>query len=149
MSDITCPVCKSPVSAQDAVCPACGFKLFGSTQRFSPLDLTNEAVCSAAPAMPYKAMLRIVHGPQIGTIFNLEGKPITIGRSPECDIFLNDMTVSRQHATIQSTSDGYTIVDTNSFNGIWINNVNVNDASLKEGDIVQIGAFCLIYEEQN
>lgn len=147
MSDITCPVCKSPVSDKDAACPACGFKLFGSTQRFTPLDLTSEEVLAAVQDTPYKAMLRVVHGPQIGTTFNLRDKPITIGRSPECDIFLNDMTVSRQHATIRATPEGYCIVDTNSFNGIWINNTSANDALLKEGDIVQIGAFCLMYEE--
>ncbi|MEG1397536.1 MAG: FHA domain-containing protein [Raoultibacter sp.] len=148
MNDI-CPICNNPVNAQDAVCPACGFKLFGSTQSFTPLDLSHETVSAAAPITDYKAMLRVVHGPQIETIFNLGEDPLTIGRSPECDIFLNDMTVSRQHATVSLTAEGYCIVDTNSFNGIWINNKSVNDALLKEGDIVQIGAFCLVYEEKN
>ncbi|MEG0477511.1 MAG: FHA domain-containing protein [Raoultibacter sp.] len=147
MNDL-CPICNSPVDAHDSVCPACGFKLFGSTQSFTPLKLSGEDTLASAPPASYKAMLRVVHGPQIETIFNLGETPLTIGRSPECDIFLNDMTVSRQHATVTLGSDGYSIVDTNSFNGIWINNKNVNDALLKEGDIVQIGAFCLIYEER-
>ena len=70
---------------------------------------------------------------------------LTVGRSPQCDIFLNDMTVSRMHATIERTPAGFRISDADSFNGLWVNNLNVKDADLRDGDIVQIGTFCLMY----
>jgi pSer/pThr/pTyr-binding forkhead associated (FHA) protein len=70
-----------------------------------------------------------------------------VGRSPQCDIFLNDMTVSREHATIRPEAGEFVIKDSNSFNGIWINNQNVEEAVLEEGDIVQIGAFCLLFNK--
>jgi len=94
---------------------------------------------------PAMAVLRVVHGPQIEMTFHLEEGTYTIGRSPQCDIFLNDMTVSRKHALLFPTGKGFSIKDTNSFNGVWINNISVNETVLKDGDIIQIGAFCLMY----
>ena len=55
------------------------------------------------------------------------------------------MTVSRMHATIERTPTGFRISDADSFNGLWVNNLNVKDADLRDGDIVQIGTFCLMY----
>uniref|UniRef100_UPI002633FBB3 FHA domain-containing protein n=1 Tax=uncultured Ellagibacter sp. TaxID=2137580 RepID=UPI002633FBB3 len=66
----------------------------------------------------------------------------------QCDIFLNDMTVSRSHAVVEPTGDGCTITDDSSFNGVWVNNDNVEARELHEGDVVQIGAFCLVYREE-
>ena len=88
-----------------------------------------------------------MRGPQVGTVLELGSSDLSVGRSPECDIFLNDMTVSREHARILSTPEGYRIQDDNSFNGVWVNNENVAEASLHPGDIVQIGAFCLLFED--
>ena len=145
MSDV-CPVCNNPVTPEDAACPACGFKLLGSTQRFMPVDLTGEDLAAPA-AKPAHGTLRIVRGPQVGTVLELGSSDLSVGRSPECDIFLNDMTVSREHARILSTPEGYRIQDDNSFNGVWVKNENVAEASLHPGDIVQIGAFCLLFED--
>lgn len=144
MPDV-CPVCNSPVTPTDAMCPSCGFKLLGSTQRFTPVDVTlgDDGAPSAVGA---KGTLRIVRGPQVGMVIELGDKDLTVGRSPECDIFLNDMTVSREHAVIERTAGGYRISDNNSFNGVWLNNNNVADAALQPGDVIQIGAFCLLYE---
>ena len=85
-------------------------------------------------------------GVQVGNVFRLSSDAITIGRSPQCDIFLNDMTVSRMHATLKRIPSGYEIVDADSFNGLWVNNLNVKEAALKDGDVVQIGTFCLVYQ---
>lgn len=99
----------------------------------------------ANPALLSEATLKIVKGPQIGSSFRLAADRLTVGRSPQCDIFLNDMTVSRMHATIERTPAGFRISDADSFNGLWVNNLNVKDADLRDGDIVQIGTFCLMY----
>lgn len=145
MNDL-CPVCNNPVSPEDSQCCACGFKLSGSTQSFQPVDLSGHDIDDVNPK-PNHGTLRIVRGPQVGTVLELAANNLSIGRNPECDIFLNDMTVSRVHAEIEVTDQGYRIIDHNSYNGVWVNNVNVNDIQLKHGDLVQIGAFCLLFEE--
>jgi pSer/pThr/pTyr-binding forkhead associated (FHA) protein len=58
------------------------------------------------------------------------------------------MTVSREHATIYKDETGFTIVDDKSFNGVWVNNHNVEKKQLKQGDLVQIGKFSFIFELQ-
>lgn len=140
-----CPVCNNPVSPTDATCPSCGFKLLGSTQKFTPVDISVDDE-GGAPVPGAHGTLRIVRGPQVGVVIELGEKDLTVGRNPECDIFLNDMTVSREHAVISRTPQGYRISDNNSFNGVWLNNNNVADAALQPGDVIQIGAFCLLYE---
>lgn len=142
-----CPVCNNSVDAQDAACPHCGFKLSGSTQRFAPVSLADE-VLPTAPRPQARAVLHVVRGPQTGVIYQLGDEPLVIGRSPQSDLFLNDMTVSRRHAEVEPFEGGYLIRDTNSYNGVWVNNDSVNERILVSGDAIQIGSFCLIYEEE-
>ncbi len=146
MSD-TCPICGATLSGDEPACPSCGFKLSGSTESFQPIDLdpAKTPVPEETPASPSKATLRIVRGPQIEMVFELDDKPSVVGRSPKCEIFLNDMTVSREHGIIEPSNGGYSVRDCESYNGIWINNENVSEAELHDGDIIQFGAFCLLY----
>ena len=141
-----CPVCNGPVSETETVCPSCGFKLNGATQQFKPVgDGYNFDVAPVqtpeVPSTPFK--VRVVRGPQAGIELSFERKPMLVGRSPQCDIFLNDMTVSRHHAQIVPEGDGYTIIDNHSFNGMWVNNQSVSRCALKNNDIIQIGTFYL------
>ena len=101
-----------------------------------------------------RASLNVVRGPQVGITFELGSEPLSVGRSPQCSIFLNDMTVSRMHATIEPEAGCYVIRDANSFNGVWVNNENVEARTLRPeakalrpGDMIQIGTFCMRYEE--
>lgn len=142
---IVCPVCNAPLSEQDSACPTCGFKLLGKTEAFSPIVMQPNENTSPASILE-ECTLSIVKGPQVGNVFRLAADAITIGRSPQCDIFLNDMTVSRMHATLKRVQGGYEIVDADSFNGLWVNNLNVKEARLQDGDVVQIGTFCLVYQ---
>lgn len=141
-----CPVCSHEVSPDDAVCPTCGFKLLGATQAFKPLSV-DDAVAPAREAAPASASLSVVRGPKVGMAYALGEDAVTVGRSPQCDVFLNDMTVSRMHATIEREGGCYVIRDANSFNGVWVNNENVEARTLRPGDFIQIGTFCLQYEE--
>lgn len=142
-----CPVCNNEVQANAAACPICGFKFLGSTQSFEPLKINGEEVIKTARKTPTTAVLRVLRGPQIDMVYPLKKDSYTIGRDPKCDIFLNDMTVSRTHATITRSDAGYRIEDANSFNGVWINNKNIDSSTLQNDDIIQIGVFCLLYEE--
>lgn len=146
MSTTTCPVCNSTIDEDAASCPYCGFKLLGSTQQFQPLNLDKDLE-EGEEEKPQKASLRVLRGPQTGVVFSLKDKPMSVGRSPKCDIFLNDMTVSRTHAEIVPVEGGFEIYDKNSFNGLWVNNSNVDSRKLAPGDIIQVGAFLLLYQE--
>ena len=142
-----CPVCSHEISPNDTVCPTCGFKLLGATQAMQPLVMSETPAATVEESAPARATLNVVRGPQVGISFALTGEPVTIGRSPQCTIFLNDMTVSRMHATIEQENGCYVIRDANSFNGVWVNNDSVKARALRPGDFIQIGTFCMQYEE--
>ena len=141
-----CPVCNNAIEEAAQVCPYCGFKMLGKTQRFTPITL-DENLNPVQSAKPATASLQVVRGPQTGVVFNVHGKPLTIGRSPRCDIFLNDMTVSRAHALLEAQGSNFIIRDQNSYNGVWVNNENVSERILETGDVIQIGVFCLLYKQ--
>lgn len=143
----TCPVCGNVVGANSSSCAMCGFKLVGTTQRFTfPVeDYEEEDNTQKVAAQQYH--LRVTRGQQIGSIYELNSDVITIGRNPNSDIFLNDMTVSREHATLSKTSTSYRIKDESSYNGVWLNGHEVSDAMLNEGDQLQIGVFRLVFEK--
>lgn len=91
--------------------------------------------------------LTVLQGKQKGIVYSLDGDKAVIGRSPKCEIFLNDMTVSRKHAVLERVAGGWSIQDADSFNGVWVNNTNVDHVMLSDRDIVQIGCFVLRYAE--
>lgn len=146
MSQI-CPVCNNEAADNAATCPSCGFKLAGSTQRFQPVALEDETFPAPAQAHQH-AEFKVVRGPQTGVTIELKEGSLTIGRNPQCDIFLNDMTVSRKHATVEVMADGCVIEDTNSYNGVWVNDEPVERRRLQDRDLIQIGTFCLLYQER-
>ena len=92
--------------------------------------------------------LNVVRGPQVGISFVLTGDPVTIGRSPQCTIFLNDMTVSRHHAKMDLSAcpqGRATVEDLGSLNGTWVDGAIVSKASLKDGSTIQIGTFRMVF----
>ncbi len=84
-------------------------------------------------------------GAESGERFVIDRERLTVGRDPESDIFLNDVTVSRSHAVLKLTSEGVTIEDAGSLNGTYVNGIRVDSAPLAAGDIVQIGLFQMVY----
>ena len=143
--NIMCPVCGNEMPSDATACPHCGFRPQGATQSFQPIPLAQEVQAEAAAAPRKRGRLSVVRGPQTGVAFELGDAALSIGRNPNCGIFLNDMTVSRQHAELEPCEGGWLIKDTNSFNGVWVNNKNVDSCILADGDVIQIGAFCLLY----
>lgn len=97
------------------------------------------------PAYP---VLTIVKGPQTGQTFELNLPQISLGRDPKSSVFLNDMTVSRNHATIDlsNLALGYaTIEDLDSLNGTWVDGAIINKATLRDGSTIQIGTFRMVF----
>ena len=108
-----------------------------------PLDAEER---SAVEALPVGSALLVAHeGPNRGARFLLDQDKVTVGRHPDADIFLDDVTVSRQHAVFEKEGDGFRVVDTGSLNGTYINNDRVDSLLLRTGMELQIGKFRLSY----
>ena len=78
-------------------------------------------------------------GPGMGSRYPLIGTPLVIGRGNDCDIQIDDHSVSRRHARIQPGTDGHYAVDLQSTNGTFINDVPVSMCKMKDGDYLRIG----------
>jgi pSer/pThr/pTyr-binding forkhead associated (FHA) protein len=90
-------------------------------------------------------VLIVRKGPQPGEKFFLDRATLTLGRDPESDIFLNDMTVSRTHAVLNCSVSGVSVRDSGSLNGTYVNGEVVDSAQLADGDILQVGTFQMIF----
>src|SRR6266404_2011078 len=78
-------------------------------------------------------------GQGMGRRHALGSRPLTIGRSNECDIFINDNSVSRRHVCIEFRGDAYYAVDLQSMNGTFVNNVAAPERRLEDGDYLRVG----------
>lgn len=96
-------------------------------------------------AVPATTQFEIRRGPGAGSVFAITGTSTTLGRNRDCDIVLDDVTVSRHHATVRREEDGYVISDTGSLNGIYVNQQPTEQNALADGDEVWIGKFRLTF----
>ncbi len=94
---------------------------------------------------PGQALLLVKHGPNAGSTFMIAEDLTTTGRSPESDVFLDDVSVSRKHAEIRRQPDGFYIHDLGSMNGTYVNRERVEITKLAARDEVQIGRFRLVF----
>jgi pSer/pThr/pTyr-binding forkhead associated (FHA) protein len=83
-------------------------------------------------------------GGRAGETFHPEGET-TIGRSPDCGIFLDDVTVSRKHAVVTERDGSFSVEDQGSLNGTFVNRKRVESAQLEDGDELQIGKYRLTF----
>jgi FHA domain len=84
-------------------------------------------------------------GGRAGETFSLDGERTAIGRTPESDVFLDDVTVSRNHALLVRRRDGIYIDDLGSLNGTYVNRERIESRKLVDGDELQIGKYKLSY----
>jgi hypothetical protein len=84
-------------------------------------------------------------GGRAGESFSLEGDRLTVGRRPESDIFLDDVTVSRDHAVIVRRGHDYYLDDCGSLNGTYVNRSRIDSHRLADGDELQIGKYKLAF----
>jgi len=150
MSHAYCPECgfSNPESAR--FCAKCGAALVPeergeTTEAFSPdeaaelLDALEDVGVSGA------ALVVRSGGGRSGETFLLETSPTTVGRSPECGIFLDDVTVSRKHAVLAQEGERWRLEDQGSLNGTFVNRERVDSADLSDGDELQIGKYRLTF----
>ena len=137
----------SHVSASDSLyCASCGTDLSDSGVPLALEPTQVHTPVSSEPASPAAtAQLVVQGGAKAGAVFSLNDTVTTVGRHPESDIFLSDLTVSRRHAEIHAAAGGFEVRDCGSLNGTYIDRQRVETAELKEGDIVQVGRFKLEY----
>jgi len=91
------------------------------------------------------AMLIALGGPGKGARFLINEDQTRVGRAPESEIFLDDVTVSRKHASIEKIGTNFTFKDSGSLNGSYVNNESVTEKVLTSGDEIQIGKFHLLF----
>ena len=87
-------------------------------------------------------------GGRAGESFSIEGDRMTIGRSPDANVFLDDVTVSRNHALLVRRRDGLYIDDLGSLNGTYVNRRRIESHRLQNGDELQVGKYKLTYLER-
>jgi FHA domain/zinc-ribbon domain len=150
MSHVYCPECgfQNPEAAN--YCSKCGALLHApetgeQTQTFSAED--RDELLETLGELDLKGPALVVRsgGGRSGDTFEPRGERTTIGRSPDCGIFLDDVTVSRRHATLVSDGGRWAIEDGGSLNGTFVNRKRVDRADLDDGDEVQIGKYRMTF----
>ncbi|MDH4118774.1 MAG: FHA domain-containing protein [Acidimicrobiia bacterium] len=142
-----CPSCNAVVPAGSNQCPECGTHIESDpTVIFFPLSdhpgLTAEQASDLAGVQGFA--LVVERGPRAGMTFVLPAGSTTVGRHPESDIFLDDITVSRHHCRFVAGDAELMIEDSGSTNGTYVNGDRVDRVGLEPGDEVLIGRFHLI-----
>jgi hypothetical protein len=112
-----------------------------ATGELKPVDLENVAAQGAT-------LVIRSGGGRGGETFQLDRDRMTIGRNPDAEVFLDDVTVSRNHAMIISRPDGHYIDDLGSLNGTYVNKRRIESHRLVDGDELQVGKYKLTYLER-
>jgi hypothetical protein len=145
MSHIYCPECgfQSPESA--SYCARCGALLVRDTTGETTVSLGPDEVDPPPPSIDGPALVVRSGGGRAGESFEAIGDRALIGRSPECDVFLDDVTVSRRHAELTREGGVFTIRDLGSLNGTFVNKRRIESSVLEDDDEVQIGKYRMTF----
>jgi hypothetical protein len=147
MSHIYCPECgfQSPEAA--SYCSRCGALLVRESVGETTLSLGPDDLDSVASGESIDGPALVVRsgGGRAGESFEAIGDRALIGRSPECDVFLDDVTVSRRHAELVREASAFTIRDLGSLNGTFVNKRRIESSVLEDDDEVQIGKYRMTF----
>ena len=145
-----CTNCGHPNKDEAHYCANCGAALQDETTLgMNPIEIEAEShdefPFPEDDLEPGQALLLVKHGPNAGSTFLVEHDATSLGRNPESEVFLDDISVSRTHAEIRRHEDGFTIHDLGSMNGTYVNRERVEMTKLAQHDEVQIGRFRLVF----
>jgi len=152
---VHCPECGFVNSEGANYCQKCGAFLgdaresgdttisyqVGDTGELQPVDL--ERVAAEGATLVIRA-----GGGRAGETFAVAGERMAIGRTPDAEVFLDDVTVSRNHALLVRRRDGLYIDDLGSLNGTYVNRRRIESHRLADGDELQVGKYKLTYLER-
>lgn len=114
-------------------------------------SLARRLLQELSPDVSVKAppLLRVVAGPDVGTVVNLAPAParLVIGRSEEADLVLTDRDVSREHLELERDLDGVIARDLASKNGLIVNGKRLRERRLRHGDLLTLGATQIAFED--
>jgi pSer/pThr/pTyr-binding forkhead associated (FHA) protein len=110
------------------------------TGELVPVELEDVVAQGGGAALVVRA-----GGGRVGESFPLDGDRMTIGRRPDSDVFLDDVTVSRDHALIVRRGDEYHLDDLGSLNGTYVNRRRIESHHLADGDELQVGKYKLTF----
>ncbi len=140
--DVVCDNCGAKNTTGSNFCNACGFELTAD----EPTTTTNILGVGADTAgNTGPGQLVVTRGALAGARYDVSADETTLGRHPDSDIFLDDVTVSRRHARIIASSAGKTIEDVGSLNGTYVDGERVESTTLREGAQIQIGKYRLVF----
>jgi hypothetical protein len=150
MSHVYCPECgfQNPEAAN--YCSKCGALLASqegaeTTQAFTAEEREELLETLGDIGVQGPALVVRSGGGRAGETFTPQGERTTIGRSPDCGIFLDDVTVSRRHAVLVERDGHWLVEDGGSLNGTFVNRRRVESAELEDGDELQIGKYRLTF----
>ncbi len=147
-----CARCGHRNSDDARYCSSCGSPL-GAAHDDTTLTLSAVEAASEEDELehyldglpPGVGLLVVRHGPAAGSSYRLDQPQVAIGRHPDSNVFLDDITVSRRHVVIDRDADGYRVRDVGSLNGTYVNRKRVDEARLRHGDEVQVGRYRLTF----
>ncbi len=158
MTPIFCNRCGHRNPEGSNFCSSCGAVLerlssgdpATTTITFAPVEAAGEVgeeeiTVSLEDHPAGVGLLVVKRGPNAGSRFMLGDGITTVGRHPDSDIFLDDVTVSRRHAEINHSEGQFTVTDAGSLNGTDLNRERIEKAVLHSGDELQIGKFRLVF----
>ena len=154
MSHVYCPECGFQNPEASNFCTKCGALLVPeeageTTMTFAPEEQTAEnALALEELGITGPALVVRSGGGRAGETFHPEGDRTTIGRSPDCEVFLDDVTVSRNHAVLVERDGDFFVEDEGSLNGTFVNRRRIDNAQLENGDELQIGKYRLTFVER-
>ena len=152
-----CPECGFANAEGANYCQKCGAFLgdqtetkSGDTTEVYQVDETGELRPVDLDEMTHEGATLVIRsgGGRAGEAFNLGAERNTIGRSPDAEVFLDDVTVSRNHALVVRRRDGFYVDDLGSLNGTYVNRRRIESHKLDDGDEIQIGKYKLSYLER-
>jgi hypothetical protein len=121
--------------------PTVGYKVDEGTGELKAVDV--EEIAGEGAALVIRS-----GGGRSGESFEVTGERMRLGRSPEAEVFLDDVTVSRNHAMLVRRRDGLYIDDLGSLNGTYVNRRRIESHKLVDGDELQVGKYKLTYLER-
>lgn len=158
MAYVFCNQCGYRNPPEAAFCSSCGGildRLGDHTITLAKIDPlldapgTDDDIIVDLGNLPMEAASLVLrNGPQAGGALSLEADVTRLGRSTDGEISLDDITVSRRHAEVVRDGDSYLVRDSGSLNGTYVNSARIDEATLQQGDELQIGKFRLVFFQQ-